>query len=56
MSDNQAGEANGRVKEAAGSFTGAQILKNDCDRDQPRTTVKETGNSLVDALPGRGTE
>jgi uncharacterized protein YjbJ (UPF0337 family) len=56
MSDNQADEANARVKDAAGSFTGDHIVKTDSQADQARTTVKEKGNNLVDTLPGRGTE
>jgi hypothetical protein len=56
MSDNQAAEANGRVKDAGGSFTADQIAKNDSQPDQARTTVKDKGNNLVDTLPGRGSE
>ena len=56
MSANQAGEAAGRVKEAAASVTGQQIVQNDSQPDQTRTRVKDKGNSLVDTLPGRGTE
>ena len=57
MSANQAGEAAGRVKEAAASVTGQQIVQNDSQPDQTRTrVVKDKGNSLVDTLPGRGTE
>ena len=57
MSDNQAAaEANRRVKNAAESFTGDQIAKNDNQADQARTTAKDDGNNLVDTLPGRGTE
>ena len=56
MSDNQATEANRRVKDAGGSFTGDQIVKNDRQADQARTTAKDKGNNLVDTLPGRGSE
>jgi hypothetical protein len=56
MSDNQAAEANGRVKGPAGSFTGDQIVKNDSQADQARTTVTDKGTNLVDTLPGRGSE
>jgi uncharacterized protein YjbJ (UPF0337 family) len=56
VSDNQAIEANRRVKDAAGSFTGDQIVKNDSQADQARTTVKDKGTNLVDTLPGRGSE
>lgn len=56
MFDNQADEAKGRVKDAAGSFTGDQIVKNGSQADQARTTVKDEGNDLVDTLPGRGSE
>lgn len=56
MSDNQADEANSRVKDAPRSFTGDQIVKNVGQSDQARTTVMDNGNNLVDTLPGRGTE
>jgi uncharacterized protein YjbJ (UPF0337 family) len=56
MSDNHIEAAKRRVKDAAGSFTGEQILKNDSQADQARTTVKDNGNNLLDTLPGRGTE
>jgi hypothetical protein len=56
MSDNQAHEANHRVKDTAGSFTRDQFAKNDSQADQARTAVEDQGNNLVDALPGRGTE
>lgn len=56
MSENQIDEANGRAKEAARSFTTDKTTNNDRQADQPRTTVKNKGNNLVDALPGRGTE
>ena len=56
MSDTQADEANGGVKEAAGKFTGDQIVTNDGQPDQARTTFKDKGNNLVDTLPGRGSE
>jgi uncharacterized protein YjbJ (UPF0337 family) len=56
MSDNHIDEAEGRVKEAAGSFSGDPILKKDTQPDEARTTVKDKGNNLVDTLPGRGSE
>jgi uncharacterized protein YjbJ (UPF0337 family) len=56
MSDNHIDEAKGRVKDAAGSSTGDQIVKNDSQADKARTTVKDKGNNLLDTLPGRGTE
>jgi hypothetical protein len=56
MSDNQAGEPNGRVKGAAGSVSAVQIVKNDSQADQARTTVNDKGTNLVDTLPGRGSE
>jgi uncharacterized protein YjbJ (UPF0337 family) len=56
MSDNHIDEAKGPVKDAAGSFTGDQIPENDSHADQARPTVKDDGNNLLDALPGRGSE
>lgn len=40
MSDNQAAEANSRVKDAPRSFTGDQIVKNDTPADQAGTTSR----------------
>jgi len=54
MSDNQAAEAKGRVKDPAGSSTRNRPVKNDRQADQARKTDK--GNNLVDTLPGRGSE
>ena len=56
MSDNHVDEANSRVKDGAGSFTRDKTVKGSSLADQARTTVQDKGNSLVDALPGRGSE
>jgi hypothetical protein len=56
MSDNQAGEAEGRVRNGTRNFTGHQAVKHDSQADEARTTVEDQGNNLVDALPGRGSE
>jgi uncharacterized protein YjbJ (UPF0337 family) len=56
MTDRPSFDPNRRVKDAAGSFTGDQIVKNDSQADQARTTVKDKGTNLVDTLPGRGSE
>ena len=56
MPDDRVDKAKGRVKDAAGRFTGDQIPENDSHDDQARTTVKDERNNLLDTLPGRGSE
>ena len=56
MSDKHVDEAKGRVKEAAGSISDNQRLKNDGKADQAKATVKNKTDKIVDALPGRGRE
>jgi hypothetical protein len=56
MSDNHAAQSNRRVKDAVGRFTSDKSVKNDSPADRARAIVKDKGNNLVDALPGRGTE
>jgi uncharacterized protein YjbJ (UPF0337 family) len=56
MSDKHVDEAKGRVKEAAGSITRNQRLKNEGKDDQAKATVKDNADKIVDTLPGRGRE
>jgi uncharacterized protein YjbJ (UPF0337 family) len=56
MSDKHVDEAKGRVKEAAGSLTGDQGLKNEGKADQAKATVKDKADKVVDAVTGRGNE
>ena len=56
MSDKHIDEAKGRVKEAAGSISGNQRLKNDGKTDQTKAAVKRQTDKIIDALPGRGCE
>ena len=56
MSDNHVDEANGGVKEAAGSIRGNRRLTNEGEGDQAKPTVKDQADKIVDTLPGRGRE
>jgi uncharacterized protein YjbJ (UPF0337 family) len=56
MADKHVDEAKGRVKEAAGSLSGDQSLKNEGKADQAKATVKDKVDKVVDALTGRGRE
>jgi uncharacterized protein YjbJ (UPF0337 family) len=56
MSDKHVDEAKGRVKEAAGSISGNQRLKNEGKDDQAKATVKDKADKAVDRLAGRGRE
>ena len=56
MSDKHVDEAKGRVKEAAGSISGDQRLKNEGKDDQAKATVKDKTDKIVDQLTGRGRE
>jgi len=42
MADKHADEGKGRVKEAAGSLTGDESLKNEGKEDQAKASVKDT--------------
>ncbi len=56
MSDKRADEAKGRIKEAAGSLTDDDSLKNEGKADQAKSSVKDTvdgvANKAKDALDG----
>ena len=54
--DKHVDEAKGRVKEAAGSLSGDQSLKNEGKADQAKATVKDKVDKVVDTLTGRGRE
>jgi uncharacterized protein YjbJ (UPF0337 family) len=49
MSDKNVDEAKGRVKEAAGSLTGDESLKQEGRTDQAKASVKDT----VDKVAGK---
>jgi uncharacterized protein YjbJ (UPF0337 family) len=46
---NRAQDAKGRVKEAAGSITGNDELRNKGKTDQAKASLKNTGEDLKDA-------
>ncbi len=48
MSDKHADEAKGRVKEATGSLTGDDSLKNEGKADQAKASVKDTIDKVAD--------
>jgi uncharacterized protein YjbJ (UPF0337 family) len=50
MTDQKVDEAKGRVKEAAGSLTDDQELKNEGKADQVASSVKEKVEHAVDAV------
>ncbi len=48
MADKHADEGKGRVKEAAGSLTGDESLKNEGKGDQAKASVKDTVDKGAD--------
>lgn len=58
MSDHKTDEAKGRVKEAAGSLTDDDKLKNEGKADRAASSVKEKTENAVDSvkdkLTGKG--
>ncbi len=52
MTDKHVGEAKGRLKEAAGSLSGNQGLKNGGRADQASATVKDEVDTILDSLAG----
>ena len=53
MTDKHVDEGKGRVKEAAGSLTGDQGLKNEGKVDQAKSSVKDTVDKVGDKLTGK---
>ena len=47
MPDKHVDEAKGRVKEAAGSLTGDQKLKDEGEADQAKASVKDTVDKVA---------
>ena len=52
MSDKNIDEGKGRVKEAAGSLTDDQSLKNEGKVDQGKSSVKDAVDKVGDKLTG----
>lgn len=50
MSDHKTDETKGRIKEAAGSLTGDDDLKNEGKVDQASSSVKKKTEDAVDAV------
>lgn len=50
MADKHADEGKGRVKEAAGSLTGDESLKNEGKGDQAKASVKDTVDKAKNLL------
>jgi len=50
MTDHKTDEAKGRVKEAAGSLTGDDDLKNEGKVDRGAASVKEKAENAVDSV------
>ena len=55
MTDHKTDEAKGRVKEAAGSLTGDDELKNEGKVDRASSSVKEKVEGAVDAVKDKVT-
>ena len=53
MSDKNIDEGKGRVKEAAGSLTDDQSLKNEGKVDQGKSSVKDAVDKVGDKLTGK---
>jgi uncharacterized protein YjbJ (UPF0337 family) len=53
MADKHIDEAKGRVKQAAGSLTDDDSLKNEGKVDQAKATVKDKVDRVTDTLTGR---
>jgi uncharacterized protein YjbJ (UPF0337 family) len=52
MTDKNVDEAKGRVKEAAGSLTGDESLKQDGRTDQAKASVKDGVDKVADKAKG----
>jgi uncharacterized protein YjbJ (UPF0337 family) len=52
MTDKNVDEAKGRVKEAAGSITGDDDLKNEGKLDQASSSVKDAADNIADKASG----
>jgi uncharacterized protein YjbJ (UPF0337 family) len=52
MSDKNVDDAKGRVKEAAGSLTGDESLKQEGRTDQAKASVKDTVDRVADKAKG----
>ena len=50
MTDHKTDEAKGRVKEAAGSLTGDDDLKNEGKVDRASSSIKEKAEDAVDSV------
>jgi uncharacterized protein YjbJ (UPF0337 family) len=53
MSDKHVDEGKGRLKEAAGSLTGDDSLKNEGKVDQAKSTVKDGVDKVADKVTGK---
>lgn len=53
MSDKNADEGKGRVKEAAGSLTGDDSLKDEGKVDQAKSNVKDAVDKVGDKVTGK---
>ncbi len=53
MSDKNVDEGKGRLKEAAGSLTGDESLKNEGKVDQAKSTVKDGVDKVADKITGK---
>jgi len=53
MSDKHIDEGKGRLKEAAGSLTGDDSLKNEGKVDQAKSTVKDGVYKVADKVTGK---
>ena len=52
MTNKHIDDGKGRIKEAAGSLTGNQRLKDDGRADQARAKIKNTLENVVDTVTG----
>jgi len=52
MTDKHVDEGKGRIKEAAGSLTGNDSLKNEGRGDQAKASAKDTVDKLADKAKG----
>jgi uncharacterized protein YjbJ (UPF0337 family) len=52
MSDKYADEGKGRLKEAAGSLTGDEDLKNEGKADQAKASVKDKVDHVAEKVKG----
>jgi len=50
MSDKNVDEAKGRIKEAAGSLTGDESLKEEGRADQAKSSIKDAVDSVADKV------